>query len=105
MENLTDRTDGTAPAPELDADLRYTISPARYARGMMAVRPAVDGTGWKTLAAVLISQMPGVRWTGRDRAYLCTPSRARKFEQAVQEAREQRAQARAGEQATEQAEV
>jgi hypothetical protein len=104
MENVTNRTNAVELDAELDADLAYTIGPARYAKGMLAVRPHPDGTGWKTLAALIISQMPGVRWTGRDRAYLCSPSRAGKFEQEVQEARERRAKARADEQAREQAE-
>lgn len=79
----------------MNEDLEYTISPARYAKGMLAIRPKPDGTGWKTLAALIISGMPGVRWTNRDRAYLCSPSRAKKFEaeiEAIKKRREKEAQ-------------
>ena len=58
----------------------YTVTRARYAKGMMAVHCKLDGTGWKTLAALIISGMPGVRWSNRESAYICSPSRAAKFE-------------------------
>jgi len=74
-----------------DLSKTYTISPARYAKGKLAVRCIPDGSGWKTLAALMISQMPGVRWSGRESAYIVSPGRARKFEQAVAEAAERRA--------------
>ena len=46
---------------------------------MMAVHCKADGTGWKTLAALIISGMPGVRYSGRGSAYICSPGRAAKF--------------------------
>ena len=58
----------------------FTIHPAKYAKGMMAVHCKADGTGWKTLAALVISQMPGVRYSGRESAYICSSGRAAKFE-------------------------
>jgi len=79
---------------DLNADLNYHIKPARYAKGMMAVTPARDGSGWKTLAALLISEMPGVRWSNREHAYICTPSRAAKFEAAVRKVLERRTEGR-----------
>ena len=57
----------------------YTIHKAHYAKDMMAVHCKPDGTGWKTLAALIISGMPGVRWSNRESAYICSPSRAAKF--------------------------
>ena len=56
-----------------------TIHPARYAKGKMAIHCKPDGTGWKTLAALVISRMPGTRWSNREHAYICSPSRAEKF--------------------------
>jgi hypothetical protein len=58
----------------------YTIQPASYAKGQMAVHCKPDGTGWKTLAALIISEMPGVRYSNRESAYICSPGRAKKFE-------------------------
>ena len=58
----------------------YTVTQARYAKGMMAIHCKADGTGWKTLAALIISGMPGVRYSGRESAYICSPGRAAKFE-------------------------
>jgi len=70
----------------------YTVHPARYAKGKMAVYCKPDDTGWKTLAAMIISNMPGVRYSHRGRSYICSPSQAAKFEAELartQEAREQ----------------
>lgn len=58
----------------------YTIRPAKYAKGKSAIHCKPDGSGWKTLAALIISQMPGVRYSNRESAYICSPSRAAKFE-------------------------
>jgi hypothetical protein len=58
----------------------YTIQKAGYAKGMMAVHCKPDGTGWKTLAALIISEMPGVQYSGRERSYICSPGRAAKFD-------------------------
>jgi len=63
-----------------DLTQTYTIHKARYAKGMMAVHCKADNTGWKTLAALIISSMPGVRWSNRESAYICSPGRAAKFE-------------------------
>ena len=76
-----------------DLKQTYQIHSARYAKGKMAVRCLPDGTGWKTLAALVISGMPGVRWSGRESAYICSLGRARKFEQemaAIQQQRDKR---------------
>ena len=63
-----------------DLKSTYTIGPARYAKGKMALHCIPDGTGWKTLAALIISQMKGVRYSNRERAYIISPTCARKFE-------------------------
>lgn len=63
-----------------DLSQTFTIHSAKYAKGMMAVHCKPDGTGWKTLAALIISGMPGVRYSGRESAYICSPGRAAKFE-------------------------
>jgi len=56
----------------------YTIGPAQYAEGMMAVHcPSRDG--WKTRAGRLAEQLARGRWTGRECAYIMSPTRARKF--------------------------
>jgi hypothetical protein len=56
----------------------YSISPARYAKGKMAVRSS-DGTGYKTPAAHLIEALGG-RWVNRGNAYIVSPSTAKDFE-------------------------
>lgn len=58
----------------------YTIAPARYAKGMIAVRCPSD-TGYKTRAACLAAYFARDRWTGRENAYIMTPAAARKFEE------------------------
>lgn len=71
-----DTVGGTAevtPAPD------YTISPARYAKGMMAVRcPSPDG--YKTRASRLIGDGLNSRHTGRENAYIVSPATAATFE-------------------------
>jgi hypothetical protein len=57
----------------------YQIRPARYAKGKLAVRCVPDGSGWKTLAALVISQMPGVTYSNREKSYLCSARTAAKF--------------------------
>jgi len=51
----------TAPA--------YVITPYRYAKGKQCVRPAADGSGWKTRAARL-AEACGGRWVHRAGGYL-----------------------------------
>lgn len=80
----------TTAESNIDFGLGYTVQPARYAKGQIAVRPEVDGTGWKTVAAMIISQMPGVRWSNRERAYICSPFRAGKFAEEIAGIRAQR---------------
>ena len=63
-----------------DLSQTFTLHPAKYAKGMIAVHCKPDGTGWKTLAALIISGMPGVRYSGRESAYICSLGRAVKFE-------------------------
>lgn len=73
-----------------DLKTTYTISKARYAKGKMAVHCKPDGSGWKTLAALIISEMPGVRYSGREHAYIVSPGCARKFEAKITQAQQQR---------------
>lgn len=73
-----------------DLKSTYTIRPARYAKGKMAVycKPDPSGEGWKMLAATIISGMPGVTYSHRERSYICSPSRAAKFEAEITRAQE-----------------
>lgn len=63
----------------------YTIHPARYAKGKQAVHCKPDGTGWKTLAALIVSDMPGVRYSNRESAYIVSPGCAAKFDRKMKE--------------------
>lgn len=65
-----------AQPPEPD----YTISEARYSKGMMLVRPTSNGSGYKTRAARLIGDGLNCRYTGRENAYVASPSKVAKFE-------------------------
>jgi hypothetical protein len=57
----------------------YTISDARYAKGKKAVRcPSTDG--WKTRAARLAARLSNNRYTGREHAYIMSPTAAVRFE-------------------------
>lgn len=68
----------------------YTIHRARYAKGKMAVHCKSDGTGWKTLAALIISEMPGVRYSNRESAYIVSPKCATKFDRKMKETQTER---------------
>ncbi|MER9615588.1 hypothetical protein [Mesorhizobium sp. M0207] len=57
----------------------YSIGRARYAKGMLAVR-CPSSTGYKTRAARLIGDGLNCRWSGRERAYIASPSKVAKFE-------------------------
>ena len=76
----------------------YTVRPARYAKGKLAIHCKPDGTGWKTLAALIISDMKGVSYSNRESCYIVSPGCAKKFEarmaqaQRQQEEREERNQ-------------
>lgn len=53
----------------------YTCSPARYARGKVALRIAPDGE-FKSRGQRLASDGLNARWSNRCRAYLMSPTRA-----------------------------
>ena len=71
----------------------YTIGPAKYAKGKLAIHCKPDGTGWKTLAAQIISGMKGVRYSNREHAYIVSPGRAKKFEAELARIEKERAEA------------
>lgn len=65
-------------------DHAYTISPARYSKGNMAVR-CPSSTGWKTRAARLASRLANGRYTGREQAYIMSAAAAKRFEKLYAE--------------------
>jgi hypothetical protein len=58
-----------------------TTTPARYAKGKLAVRPEKDGTGFMTREARLAGALG--YWSNRERAYILTPGAVRKWERYV----------------------
>lgn len=70
----------------------YTIHPAKYAKGKFAIYCKPDGSGYKTLAALIISEMPGVTYSNREKSYICSPGHAAKFEKKLAEVEQQRAE-------------
>jgi hypothetical protein len=76
-----------------DLKSTYTVSPARYAKGKLAIHCKPDGTGYKTLAALIISQMKGVRYSNRERAYIVSSRCAAKFEAELARIEKERAEA------------
>lgn len=62
----------------------FTITPARYAKGKMAVR-CPSGNGYKTRAARLAEAIARGRYTGRERAYIMGPKSAEKFQRLYAE--------------------
>lgn len=64
----------------------YMITPARYAKGKMIIRPTSDGSGYKTRAARLAEAKGiGGRWVNRSGGYTVSPTAARKFEKLYAE--------------------
>jgi len=57
----------------------YTITPARYSKGNMIVRPVGNG-GFKSRACRLIADGLNCRYTGREGGYVASPSKVAKFE-------------------------
>jgi hypothetical protein len=57
----------------------YRIYPARYSKGNVAIQTP-SGDGYKTRAARLIGDHLRGRWSGRERAYIVSQAKARKFE-------------------------
>jgi len=75
----------------MEADMQYTISDARYAKGKVALRvPGVDG--WKSTAACILTfdVAPNARWSNREKAYIVSRSQAARFVRAIAEATERR---------------
>lgn len=59
----------------------YTIAPARYAKGMMAIHVRSAGSGWKTRAHRLAGYFARERYSGREGAYILSRAAAAKFEE------------------------
>ncbi|KFL31722.1 hypothetical protein JP75_06515 [Devosia riboflavina] len=57
----------------------YSVSPARYAKGMLAVK-CPSPNGYKTRAARLIGDGLKCRWSNRERAYIVPPTKLARFE-------------------------
>lgn len=68
-------------------DCGFTVTPARYAKGMYEVRPRSDGSGWKTVEQAIASDYG--RYVNRAKAYVMSPGAAEKFAAAVAESRKQ----------------
>lgn len=60
----------------------FTVSKARYAKGMMLVRPVNDGTGTKTRSARLCVALRA-RWTNRERGYVMSLAKVEKLRDLV----------------------
>lgn len=56
----------------------YSVSPARYAKGMMAVR-TVGRDGYKSRACYLAERLANGRHSNRARAYIMSPAAAARF--------------------------
>jgi ATP phosphoribosyltransferase regulatory subunit HisZ len=73
----------------MEDKLAPVITPARYAKGKMAVHCPSDGSGFKTRAARIASAMPG-RYSNRERAYIMSPSAAKRVKAAYEAERDAR---------------
>ena len=58
----------------------YTITPARYTKGKLLVRITGNGSGLKDRAERLICDGLKCYYTGRERGFVASPSKARRFE-------------------------
>jgi hypothetical protein len=57
---------------------RPAVTPARYAKGKVAVRIPASDSGFKTRGAHLADAL-GAKWSNRERAYIMSPARAEKL--------------------------
>lgn len=57
----------------------YSVSEARYAKGQLAVRCTAGGP-YKDRTQRLIGDGLNCRWSGRERAFIASPSKVAKFE-------------------------
>lgn len=57
----------------------YQVSPARYAKNSFAVRPLDSKAGLMGRTSRILGSLRA-RWTHRERAYIVSPSKLRKFE-------------------------
>lgn len=57
----------------------FEIRPARCAKGMMAVHCVKDGSGFKTRAMRIIGDHLNARWSGREKAYIASPTKVEKL--------------------------
>ncbi len=64
---------------QLDRDPVPVITPARYAKGMLAVR-CPSPNDFKTRAARLIGDHLKARYSNREDAYIASPAKVKKFE-------------------------
>lgn len=72
----------------------FTMGPARYAAGNLAVRPVGDGSGFKTPEQSIAGDHG--RWSNREGAYMMTAPRAEKYAAAVKTMRDRRAKGEFG---------
>lgn len=69
----------------MDREIHFTVPgafevhPARYADGMLAVRPLDSVDGYKGRASRILSDHLKARWSGRERAYIASPAKVRKL--------------------------
>jgi hypothetical protein len=76
-----------------DPELQYTRTPARYAKGMIALRiPGIDG--WKSVAALVLDGeiAPNARFSNREKCYIVSPRQADRFEASIEALRIKREQ-------------
>ena len=60
-------------------DYPFTVCPARYAKGQMAVHCQSNGMGTKTRAMRLCCAFKA-RWTNREHAYILSPTKTAKLQ-------------------------
>lgn len=65
-------------------DLQYSIHPARYAKGKIAIQTPGVG-GWKSLACLILTTeiAPSARYSGRESSYIVSPRQAARFVSAI----------------------
>lgn len=65
----------------------YTVTPARYSKGMMLVRVEADGSGMMNRAMRLCCAL-NARWTNRERGYVMSPKKVERLAKLLAEGRD-----------------